>query len=76
MKILMMGDSTMKKNNYYSYPQFGWGQGIELFVKDGILVYNYAEMRPTGITTLVEILVSICLVFIYAYTSAWMLTMF
>ena len=43
MKILMMGDSTMKKNNYYSYPQFGWGQGIELFVKDGILVYNYAE---------------------------------
>lgn len=43
MKILMMGDSTMKRNNYYSYPQFGWGQGIELFVKDGILVYNYAE---------------------------------
>ena len=40
------------------------------------LVYNYAEMRPTGITTLVEILVSIWLVFIYAYTSAWMLTMF
>ena len=43
MKILMMGDSTMKRNNYYAYPQFGWGQGIELFVKDGILVYNYAE---------------------------------
>ena len=41
MKILMMGDSTMKRNNYYSYPQFGWGQGIELFVKEGILVYNY-----------------------------------
>ena len=43
MKILMMGDSTMKKNNFYSYPQFGWGQGIEEYVKDGILVFNYAE---------------------------------
>ncbi len=43
MKILMMGDSTMKRNNYYSYPQFGWGQGLELFVKDDILIYNYAE---------------------------------
>ncbi|MCR5350695.1 MAG: rhamnogalacturonan acetylesterase [Acholeplasmatales bacterium] len=43
MKILMMGDSTMKKNNFYSYPQFGWGQGLELFVKDDIRVLNFAE---------------------------------
>ncbi len=43
MKILMMGDSTMKKNNFYSYPQFGWGQGIEEFVKDDICVLNFAE---------------------------------
>ena len=43
MKILMMGDSTMKKNNFYSYPQFGWGQGIDIFTKEGIDVHNYAE---------------------------------
>ncbi len=43
MNIFMMGDSTMKFNNYYSYPQFGWGQGLELFVKEGILIFNHAE---------------------------------
>ena len=43
MKILMMGDSTMKKNNFYSYPQFGWGQGLDLFLKDDIIILNYAE---------------------------------
>ena len=48
MKLLMMGDSTMKKNNFYSYPQFGWGQGIELFVKDDVRVLNFAE---NGIST-------------------------
>ena len=43
MNIFMMGDSTMKQNNYYSYPQFGWGQGLELFVKEDVLIYNRAE---------------------------------
>jgi len=43
MNIYMIGDSTMKFNNYYSYPQFGWGQGLELFVKEGILIFNHAE---------------------------------
>ena len=43
MDIYMMGDSTMKFNNYYSYPQCGWGQGLELFVKEDIRIYNYAE---------------------------------
>jgi len=43
MKILMMGDSTMKKNNFYSYPQFGWGQGLEEFLKDDIRILNFAE---------------------------------
>ena len=43
MDIYMMGDSTMKFNNYYSYPQFGWGQGLELFVKEDVRIYNYAE---------------------------------
>ena len=43
MNIHMMGDSTMKQNNYYSYPQFGWGQGLQLFTKEDIIIYNYAE---------------------------------
>ncbi len=43
MKIFMMGDSTMKFNNILTYPQTGWGQVLELFVKDGITVVDYAE---------------------------------
>ena len=43
MTIFMMGDSTMKQNNYYSYPQTGWGQGLELFLKEDILIVNKAE---------------------------------
>ena len=43
VKLFLMGDSTMKKNNYYSYPQTGWGQGLELFVKEGVQIVNYAE---------------------------------
>ncbi len=43
MNIYMMGDSTMKFNNYYSYPQFGWGQGLELFVKEDVVIFNHAE---------------------------------
>ncbi|MBR6072385.1 MAG: rhamnogalacturonan acetylesterase [Acholeplasmatales bacterium] len=43
MDIYMMGDSTMKFNNFYSYPQFGWGQGLELFVKENVRIYNHAE---------------------------------
>ena len=43
MNIFMMGDSTMKFNNFYSYPQFGWGQGLELFTKEGVIIFNHAE---------------------------------
>lgn len=43
MKIFMMGDSTMKQNNILAYPQFGWGQVLHLFVKEGIEVIDYAE---------------------------------
>lgn len=41
--IYMMGDSTMKYNNYFTYPQCGWGQGLELFLKTGVLISNHAE---------------------------------
>ncbi len=43
MNIYMMGDSTMKFNNFYTYPQSGWGQVLNLFVKEGILVFDEAE---------------------------------
>ncbi len=43
MNIYMMGDSTMKQNNYYTYPQQGWGQVLYLFCKEDILVFDYAE---------------------------------
>lgn len=43
MNIYMMGDSTMKFNNFFSYPQTGWGQVLNLFVKEDILVFDDAE---------------------------------
>ncbi len=33
-KIFMMGDSTMKYNNIFRYPQVGWGQVLHLFAKN------------------------------------------
>lgn len=38
-----MGDSTMKTNNIYTYPQAGWGQPLNLMVKNGVSVENHAE---------------------------------
>ncbi|MDE7384449.1 MAG: rhamnogalacturonan acetylesterase [Anaeroplasmataceae bacterium] len=43
MKIFMMGDSTMKYNNIYTYPQVGWGQVLHLFAKNDCLIEDYAE---------------------------------
>ena len=43
MKIFMMGDSTMKYNNYMTYPQTGWGQVLHLFTKNEWLVEDHAE---------------------------------
>lgn len=43
MKIFMMGDSTMKYNNFMSYPQVGWGQVLHLFAKNECLIEDHAE---------------------------------
>ncbi len=43
MNIYMIGDSTMKFNNFYTYPQTGWGQVLNLFCKEDVLVFDYAE---------------------------------
>ncbi|MDE7264379.1 MAG: rhamnogalacturonan acetylesterase [Anaeroplasmataceae bacterium] len=42
-KIFMMGDSTMKYNNIYTYPQVGWGQVLHLFAKNDCLIEDHAE---------------------------------
>lgn len=43
MKIFMMGDSTMKYNNIFRYPQVGWGQVLHLFSKNDVLIEDHAE---------------------------------
>ncbi len=43
MTIFMMGDSTMKFNDFLRYPQTGWGQVMQMFVKEDVLVLDYAE---------------------------------
>ena len=43
MRIYWAGDSTVKQNNFTSYPQTGIGQGMTLFVKKHIRIENHAE---------------------------------
>lgn len=43
MKIFMMGDSTMKYNNYLRYPQCGWGQVLHMMTKNEWLIEDHAE---------------------------------
>lgn len=41
--IYMIGDSTMQYNNYSSYPQTGWGQVLQLFLHEDVLVHDFAK---------------------------------
>lgn len=41
--IYMIGDSTMRFNKITRYPQTGWGQALELFVRDDVFIFNHAE---------------------------------
>ena len=41
--IYWAGDSTVKQNDFTSYPQTGIGQGFSLYVKKGIFIDNRAE---------------------------------
>ena len=43
MKIFMMGDSTMKYNNIFRYPQVGLGQVLHLFARNDVLIEDHAE---------------------------------
>ena len=42
-RIFWAGDSTVKQNDFTSYPQCGIGQGFSLFVKKEIIIVNRAE---------------------------------
>ena len=42
-RIFWAGDSTVKQNNYTSFPQTGIGQAFGLFVKQSIHIENYAQ---------------------------------
>ncbi len=42
-RIFWAGDSTVKQNDYTSYPQTGIGQGLPLYFKKDIIIVNRAE---------------------------------
>lgn len=65
MKIFFAGDSTMQFNDYSTYPQVGWPQVFQVFVKKEIPLVNAAvngrstksfidEMRLEHIENLIE----------------------
>lgn len=42
MKIFYAGDSTCAQNDITTFPQTGLGQGLELYIKKEIKIYNHA----------------------------------
>jgi len=42
-RIFWAGDSTVAQNRINSYPQTGIGQVMELYLKEGITVHNFAK---------------------------------
>ncbi|MGF7145654.1 lysophospholipase L1-like esterase [Anaerotaenia torta] len=43
VKIYWTGDSTVKQNDFTTYPQTGIGQGMRLFIKPEAAILNHAE---------------------------------
>lgn len=43
MKIFWAGDSTVKDNDFTTYPQTGMGQGLRLYVKKNVVIENHAK---------------------------------
>ncbi|WP_312100099.1 rhamnogalacturonan acetylesterase [Lachnoclostridium sp.] len=41
--IFLAGDSTVKQNDFTSFPQTGIGQGLPLYLKKGVQIKNYAQ---------------------------------
>ncbi len=42
-RLFWAGDSTVKENNFTTYPQTGIGQGMKLFIHKDIKIENHAE---------------------------------
>ncbi|MBN2221171.1 MAG: rhamnogalacturonan acetylesterase, partial [Vallitaleaceae bacterium] len=42
-RVYWAGDSTVKENNFTTYPQTGIGQVMKLFLKKEVEIYNHAE---------------------------------
>lgn len=42
-RIITLGDSTMQFNNWMKYPQTGWPQALDRFLKNDILILNFAK---------------------------------
>jgi lysophospholipase L1-like esterase len=43
VKIYWAGDSTVKQNDFTTYPQTGIGQGMQLFINQETVIINHAE---------------------------------
>jgi lysophospholipase L1-like esterase len=43
VKIYWAGDSTVKQNDFTTYPQTGMGQGMQLFMNQETVIINHAE---------------------------------
>ncbi len=43
MQIFMIGDSIMQTNYFDTFPQTGWGQMLNLFLKENVKVNNFAK---------------------------------
>ncbi|TCT15381.1 lysophospholipase L1-like esterase [Natranaerovirga pectinivora] len=42
-KVFLAGDSTVAYNDISTYPQTGWGQVLQMYLKDNVQVVNYAK---------------------------------
>lgn len=42
-RIFWAGDSTVKRNDFRTYPQTGIGQALRLFLKEDVMIFNHAE---------------------------------
>lgn len=41
-RIITLGDSTMQFNNFLKFPQTGWPQALERFVRPDVEILNFA----------------------------------
>ena len=52
--VYWAGDSTVKSNNFTTYPQTGMGQAMGLYFKEAITIHNYAENGRSSLSFIDE----------------------